>query len=213
MRIFKPSIKELVTLIQAAPRSGARRLVALAGAPASGKSTTAEVLADQLNQKGCAAQVLPMDGFHLHNEILVERGLLNRKGSPETYDMRGVLHLVTRLHDESEVYFPTFDRTRDIAIAAAGCVAKTCDTVIVEGNYLLFDKPIWSDLRYHWDLSLRLEVPEVTLKNRLVERWLSYGLSPEQARKRAEENDLANARLIAEFALPADTIFQEGRPI
>lgn len=206
MNSMKPSFEELVALVLAAPRSGVRRLVALAGAPASGKSTQAEMLATRLNEEGCVAQVLPMDGFHLHNEILVERGLLNRKGSPETFDMRGFLHLITRLHDESEVYFPTFDRSRDIAIAAAGCVDKACDTVIIEGNYLLFDKPGWRELRHHWDLALRLDVPEVTLKRRLLERWLSYGLSPEQARRRAEENDLANAKLIETFALPTDII-------
>ena len=206
MNRLKPSFEELVALVLAAPRSGGRRLVALAGAPASGKSTQAEMLATRLNEEGCAAQVLPMDGFHLHNEILVERGLLNRKGSPETFDMRGFLHLITRLHDEPEVYFPTFDRSRDIAIAAAGCVDKACDTVIIEGNYLLFDKPTWRDLRHHWDLALRLEVPEGILKHRLLERWLSYGLSPEQARRRAEENDLANAKSIETFALQADII-------
>jgi len=204
MNSLKPSFEELVALVLAAPRAGGRCLVALAGPPASGKSTQAEMLANRLNEEGCVAQVLPMDGFHLHNEILVERGLLNRKGSPETFDMRGLLHLVTRLHDESDVYFPTFDRSRDIAIAAAGCVDKACNTVIIEGNYLLFDKPGWRDLRPHWDLALRLDVPEVTLKRRLLDRWLSYGLSPEQARRRAEENDLANAKLIETFALHAD---------
>lgn len=201
-----PSLEELAAQVLASPRLGVRRLVALTGPPASGKSTQADILANRLNEEGCAAQVLPMDGFHLHNEILVERGLLNRKGAPETFDIQGFLQLITRLHDEPEIYFPTFDRSRDIAIAAAGCVNKTCDTVIVEGNYLLFDRPIWRDLRHHWDLALRMEVPETTLKHRLLERWLSYGLSPEQARKRAEENDLANARVIEECALPADII-------
>ncbi|NIZ60195.1 nucleoside/nucleotide kinase family protein [Sedimentitalea sp. CY04] len=206
MSSINPSIEDLAEQVLASPRSGVRRLVALAGSPASGKSTQAEILVNRLNEKGCSAQVLPMDGFHLHNEILVERGLLNSKGAPETFDMHGFLQLITRLHDEPEVYFPTFDRSRDIAIAAAGCVNKACDTVIVEGNYLLFDKPGWRDLRHHWDLALRLEVPGVTLKRRLIERWLSYGLSPEQARRRAEENDLANAKLIDSFALHADII-------
>ncbi len=202
----KSSFEALVGLVLAAPRSGTRRLVALAGAPASGKSTQADRLATRLNEEGCAAQVLPMDGFHLHNEILVERGLLNRKGAPETFDMQGLVHLVTRLHDAPEVYFPTFDRSRDIAIAASGCVNETCDTVIIEGNYLLFDQPVWRDLRRHWDLAVRVEVSEDTLKRRLLDRWLSYGLSPEQAKKRAEENDLANAKMIETFALHPDIV-------
>ncbi len=67
-----------------------RRLIALAGAPASGKSTLAHAL--------CAlvpgACVVPMDGFHLDNALLEARGLLARKGAPETFDARGFLHLM-----------------------------------------------------------------------------------------------------------------------
>ncbi|MCK8464482.1 nucleoside/nucleotide kinase family protein [Aliiroseovarius sp. S1339] len=200
------TIAELAEHVRAAPRKGTRRLVAVGGAPASGKSTLAEALADHLTNDGCPAKVVPMDGFHLHNQILVERDLLNRKGAPQTFDAQGFLHLITRLHDEPEVFFPLFDRDRDIAIAGAGLVDQDCNTVIVEGNYLLQDLPIWRDLRAHWDLALCLEVEEQVLHDRLVARWLKHGLSPKQAEVRAAENDLKNAQLVRQFQLPADII-------
>lgn len=190
--------------VLAGTRNGRRRLVAVVGAPASGKSTVAEHLAAQLCDAGCLSQVVPMDGFHLHNQFLVERGILNRKGAPETFDVAGFLHLVARLHDDPDVYYPTFDRSRDIAIAGSGLIKEDCDTVIVEGNYLLFDAPDWRDLRAHWDVAIWLDVPMATLRTRLVERWLAHGLSREQAQTRAAENDLANAKLISEARLPAD---------
>lgn len=196
--------QELAKLVLSAPRMGRRRLVALAGAPASGKSTLAEALASELCSQGCASEVVPLDGFHLHNQILVDRGLLPRKGAPGTFDVQGFAHLVGRLHDEVEVFYPVFDRTRDIAIAGAGYIDETCDTVIIEGNYLLFDAPVWKKLHAHWDLSIRLDVAPETLTDRLVERWLAHGLSLDQAHARAGENDLANAALIASAQQSSD---------
>lgn len=198
------TFKELVEHVLAAPRAGRRRVIALAGGPASGKSTLAKKLADHLDEEGCAAQVVPMDGYHLHNQILIDRGLLNRKGAPETFDALGFVHLVARLHDEAEVFYPIFDRKKDIAIAGGGVIEAGCDTVIVEGNYLLHDTPIWRDLSEHWDLSVRLDVESGIVKDRLIERWLAHGLSIEQAEMRAAENDLINAQSVAEMSLPSD---------
>lgn len=207
MRTEPITTEQLADRVLAAPMMGRRRLVALAGAPASGKSTLAEHLAKQLNKKGCKAQVVPMDGFHLHNPTLVERRLLNRKGAPETFDARGFVHLVRRLGGEDEVYYPIFDRRRDIAIAGGGFIDDACHTVIIEGNYLLYDAPIWRELNALWDLSIRLDVPIDTLKSRLVDRWLAHGLSLEQAKARADENDLINVRTIADAPLCADITF------
>ena len=56
---------------------GPRNLIAIAGAPGAGKSHLAAELAAALNAAtpGSAA-VLPMDGFHLSNDVLETRGLL-----------------------------------------------------------------------------------------------------------------------------------------
>lgn len=198
------TVDDLAERVLATSRKGARRLVAIAGAPASGKSTLAAALAARLTQAGCPAQVVPMDGFHLHNDILTERGLIHKKGAPQTFDAGGFLHLVSRLSGETEVFFPQFDRARDIAIAGAGEIGASCDTVIIEGNYLLHDAPIWRELTAHWDLAIRLDVATRVLRERLVDRWLAHGLTPAQATKRAEENDLKNVETITQHQLPAD---------
>ncbi|WP_146343924.1 nucleoside/nucleotide kinase family protein [Falsiphaeobacter marinintestinus] len=207
------SLDDVAQAVLASPRTGHRRVVALAGAPASGKSTLAKTLAGMLCAKGCATQIVPMDGFHLDNQILSDRGLLNRKGAPETFDALGLVHLVSRLQSKAEVFYPTFDRARDIALAAAGVVDAKCDTVIVEGNYLLYDAPVWRDLMGHWDLSVYLDVPEDTLRERLIARWLTHGLSRDQAELRAAENDLPNARSISQRRLPADIILRSERTL
>jgi fructokinase len=194
----------LLDKILAAPRVGKRRIVALAGAPASGKSTLADHLAQQLCAAGCQTQVVPMDGFHLDNKVLAQRRILPRKGSLETFDVYGLLSLVRRLGNDDEVYFPEFDRARDISIACASQIATDCDTIIVEGNYLLLDAPIWRDLEEYWDLSIALKVADSILRSRLVQRWTDQGLSLELATRRAEENDLANAQTVVDKTLNAD---------
>ncbi len=55
-----------------------RRLIAISGPPAAGKSTLAQALAAARP----AATVVPMDGFHLDNSLLDAAGLRGQKGAP-----------------------------------------------------------------------------------------------------------------------------------
>ena len=64
-----------------------RFVVGIAGPPGAGKSTIAEELRTLLPEG--TAVVVPMDGFHFDDAILVRRGLRNRKGAPETFDLSG----------------------------------------------------------------------------------------------------------------------------
>ncbi len=196
--------------VLAAPRHGRRRLVAIAGPPASGKSTISTILARLMTGAGYPAEVVPMDGFHLDNTVLSELGFLNRKGAPETFDSAGLLRLVPALANDRQVFYPTFDRDRDLAIGGAGSVGPECDTVLVEGNYLLFDAPVWRSLALSWDFSIRLDVKPAELERRLAHRWIDHGLSTEKASIRAQGNDMKNAALVARHSLPASLVIGPG---
>ena len=190
------SIAGLLDLIRQGD-SQQRRLIAIAAPPAAGKSTLAKVLVEALNQSQAdSAKVIPMDGFHLDNRVFLKRGLLTRKGAPETFDARGFMHLIKRLKVESEVVFPLFDRERDIAIAGADVVQEQHKILVVEGNYLLLNREPWNQLSDLWDLSIWIEVEEAVLEQRLIERWLGYGFSEEEAKAKTLVNDLPNAKLI-----------------
>jgi len=104
---------------------------------------------------GQSAAVVPMDGFHLDNRLLDARGLRSRKGAPETFDVGGFKHLVSRIAaGDQDVIYPVFDRHRDIAIAGAAELTTDVQTVIFEGNYLLLDHPHWTELAQFWDYTL-----------------------------------------------------------
>ena len=187
------TIAELVAQIDAMPSRSNPCLVAIAGAPGSGKSTIAEILHTKTARSSC---VIPMDGFHLENEILEARGLLHRKGSPETFDLLGFRQQIVQLLSNKARHFPTFDRDADKTVPNGGIVPVGTDLLFVEGNYLLLDQPGWRDLREFWEASIWLDVPTNTLRNRLIQRWTDQGLSDADARQRAEQNDLVNANLV-----------------
>ena len=198
------------TLLNAA--GAARYIVALAGPPAAGKSHIAEKLEQALNASGGAAAILPMDGFHYDNAVLDMRGLLPVKGAPETFDVDGMKHLLQRLarNDEAEVAVPVFDRSIEVSRASARIIPQSVRILIVEGNYLLLDAPPWTDLAQRYDATVLITAPEPILKKRLQDRWKTAQLPEDDIRRKVEENDLPNARLVLSQSRAADFIVQTG---
>ena len=189
-----------------------RRIVAIAGPPGSGKTTVCAALEARLNEgaPGRAATV-PMDGFHYDDAVLDALGLRARKGAPETFDAAGLAATLRRLraNDEPWVAVPLFDRSLEIARAGARLVAREVDLVLVEGNYLLLDAAPWDALP-RFDLAVRIAVPEDALRHRLRARWEGYGLPEVEIRRRVEENDLPNARLVEARSRPPDLVLRQG---
>lgn len=195
------------------PATKKRRLIAIVGAPGGGKSTLSEALADALNRREPgSASILPMDGFHLDDDVLRQRGRLERKGAPDTFDVGGLIHMHRRLaaNNEAEIAVPLFDRTHEVSRAGARIIPKSVKIILVEGNYLLLQDAPWNGLAAFYNLTVQIDVPEPVLRARLVERWREHELPDEIARRRIEENDLPNARLVTAASRPADIVFQDA---
>lgn len=178
-----------------------RFIAALAGPPGAGKSTLAEAVVEAL---GADARVVPMDGFHYDDAILNARGMRARKGAPETFDVAGYRHLLSRLVDEDEVAIPVFDRALELSRGSADLVTKDHRILVTEGNYLLLDEAPWTELSDFFDLTVMIDVPEAELDRRLLERWDFYGKTPEAARAWIDGNDMPNIRRVTRGSRPAD---------
>ncbi|MGR6467285.1 nucleoside/nucleotide kinase family protein [Rhizobium sp. PAMB 3182] len=190
------SVDELVEIIRNAS-SGNRIIAAVAGPPGSGKSTLAEALVERLNaMEAGSAAVLPMDGYHYDDMVLVPRGLRSRKGAPETFDVAGFRHMLLRLkaNDEPEIAVPVFDRSIEIARAGARMVGREVRYLVAEGNYLLLDEDRWRDLQACYDITVMIEEPEPVLRARLEERWKA--LTGQALIDKIDGNDLPNGRRV-----------------
>jgi pantothenate kinase len=210
-------ITDQILALRANSAVGTRVLIGIAGAPGSGKSTLATSLVELLNQRLAAqdesAVVVPMDGFHLDNEVLDILGTRSVKGSPPTFDVAGFVSLLRRIAIKSEqsVYVPVFDRTLDLARNAAQEITTQHSIAVVEGNYLLLGRPVWCEIIAMLDSSLMLEVPLSTLEARLIQRWLDHGHTLEEARARALSNDIPNAHVVLKESISADLYYKSVR--
>ena len=201
MHNWNEQIDGLVGIIETMrKRANHRELIAIAGPPGSGKTTLAKTLADRLAH----CSYLSMDGFHLDNPILIQKGLRERKGAPETFDVSGFMHLLQRLQKKEEVYVPCFDRQTERTINCAYPIPNHHDLVIVEGNYLLLDEPVWRDLDDYWDLAVFVQIGLETIKTRLMQRYKAHGFDEETSARWIESNDIPNAERVLKNRVPED---------
>jgi pantothenate kinase len=199
------SISSLLEEILRLAQNASRFMIGISGPPGAGKSTLSDALRDALIAHGETAEILPMDGFHMDNGILEQRGLLPRKGAPETFDVRGFLDIITAVKaGDEEVLVPVFDRSRELAIASARAISPNTRFILAEGNYLLLDQAPWTRLSGCFDLTLFVGPPMDVLEQRLRERWVHLGLDEAAIAWKLNGNDLPNGRLVIEKSRPAD---------
>ena len=200
-----PDIASLAKLIRGKAAGAKRYMVAIAGAPASGKSTLAENLRAALAAAGEAAIVVPMDGFHYDDAILDARGHRPRKGAPFTFDVAGFEVLLKRIRaGEPDIAIPVFDRTMELSRAAADIVDAKARIILVEGNYLLLKQPPWNQLKALFDFSIFLSVPLEELEHRLIQRWLDHDFDMAYAVNWIASNDKPNILEVINNSSPAD---------
>lgn len=200
---LSPDGHELAPLM---PVGGARYLLGITGSPGAGKSTLAGFLAE-----ACGAVVVPMDGFHLADVELARRGLLDRKGAPETFDGWGYAALLARVHRDGDhvdhvVMAPMFERDVEQPIAGAIPVPPSAGLVVTEGNYLLLGNEPWPLVRSRLDAVWHVVTDDALRLPRLVARHVASGKSPERAAEWVARVDQPNAVLIEAASHRADLV-------
>ena len=203
-------------------------VIGLAGSVAVGKSTTARVLQQMLAHWPAHPNValVTTDGFLYPNAELERRGLLQRKGFPESYDRRALLRFVVDIKSgRDEVEAPTYSHLVYDVLRDEKVVVKRPDIVIIEGLNVLQPARVREDgragltLSDFFDFSVYVDADTRHIRNWYVERFqrlretafrdpssyfAKYGdLNPGEAVAEAERIwDTINGPNLAENVLP-----------
>ena len=206
--IFIPLLRRLQQLHE----SRARRIIAfIAAPPATGKSTLVDFLSHLAAQLPSmpAVQALGMDGFHHYQRYILSHSVWVDGQKRAMKEVKGTFD-VQRLRDTllalraGNLRWPAYDRMLHDVVEEA--IPVTAPIVLVEGNYLLLDQPIWRDLPR--DYAVFITADEILLRQRLIERKMRGDKTHEQAALFYQESDGPNVRLCLSSHLPCDLELQ-----
>jgi type I pantothenate kinase len=155
-------------------------IVGLAGSVAVGKSTTARVLQALLARwpSHPSVALVTTDGFLFPNAVLESRGLMQRKGFPESYDRMALVRFLADVKaGYPEVHAPVYSHQRYDIVPGATQTVRHPDVVIVEGLNVLQAPPAGytenqlfaSDF---FDYSVYVDADEAHIESWYVERFL-----------------------------------------
>lgn len=155
-------------------------IIGVAGSVAVGKSTTARVLQELLRHWPSTpnVQLVTTDGFLYPNEELERRGLMGRKGFPESYDRRALLRFVSEVKSGAPlVTAPKYSHLY-YNIVPDERIEVTCpDVLIVEGLNVLAPAKLGDDssalsLADFFDFSIYVDARTRDIEQWYVQRFL-----------------------------------------
>jgi type I pantothenate kinase len=155
-------------------------VIGLAGSVAVGKSTTSRILQALLARwpDHPAVDLVTTDGFLFPNAVLEARGLMSRKGFPESYDRGRLVRFLAAVKSGApEAHAPVYSHQRYDIVEGETQVVRQPDIVIVEGLNVLQAPPargtehqvFASDF---FDFSIYVDADERDIEQWYVERFL-----------------------------------------
>ena len=151
-------------------------VIAIAGSVAAGKSTFARVLQAILARGPGhpSVELVTTDGFLYPLAVLEQRGLMKRKGFPESYDIRRLMSFLSAVKaGESRIAVPVYSHLVYDIIASEQQTIGRPDVLIVEGlNVLQTPQNATLVASDFFNFSIYLDAEEADLMHWYVERFL-----------------------------------------
>lgn len=157
-------------------------IVGVAGSVAVGKSTTSRILREMLARWPSHPKVdlITTDGFLFPNAVLEERGLMQRKGFPESFDLRRLRQFLSDVKSGcAEARAPIYSHIAYDILPDETAVIAQPDILIVEGLNVLqpallaeegMEIPFVSD---YFDFSIYIDAEKDIVQRWYVERFMS----------------------------------------
>jgi len=208
-------VKDLIQRMCYQKTSDGPLMVAIAGIPGSGKSTSAEILAGLLGRK-CLC--MPFDGYHMPMKQLEACrnavDMIWRRGAPDTFDAEKLKLDLQRIRfgTEPKIPLPGFDHAKgDPELNQHTFFRQQHDIVITEGLYLLHDDDGWSDIKNCFDLTVFVDANVDTCMDRLKIRNQSIpGYTRDEILFRVDAVDSVNAETVARSKRRADLVVKSA---
>lgn len=163
--------------------AGTPYVIGVAGSVAVGKSTTARLLRELMARwpESPHVELITTDGFLFPNKELERRGLMGRKGFPESYDRRALLRFVSAVKSGvREVRAPVYDHLRYDIIPDEYVMVKQPDILIIEGLNVLQPARLEANRPYsaitvsdYFDFSIYVDARPRDVRNWYIDRFLS----------------------------------------
>ena len=156
-------------------------IIGLAGSVAVGKSTTGRVLQALLARwpSHPSVELVPTDGFLFPNAVLEQRGLMTRKGFPESYDLTRLLNFLAEVKSGRErIEAPVYSHLVYDVLPDQAIVIERPDIVIVEGLNVLQPAKLPKDgaaipfVSDFFDFSIYIDAADGLIEDWYVERFL-----------------------------------------
>jgi len=152
-------------------------IIGVAGSVAVGKSTISRVLRELLSRWPGTPRVdlVTTDGFLLPNAELTRRGLMDRKGFPESYDRRALIEFVSAIKaGETRVTAPLYSHLVYDIVPGAEVVVERPDVLIVEGLNVLQPPPPGQALAVSdlFDFTVYVDAATEDVEQWYIERFL-----------------------------------------
>lgn len=155
-------------------------IIGIAGSVAVGKSTISRLLKTLISSwpQRPVVDLIPTDGFLYDNKTLEERGLMNRKGFPESYNLHSLIGFLYDLKSGSTgLKVPVYSHLKYDIVPDQFHVVDDPDIVILEGLNVLQTRTSKTGkapgffVSDFFDFSVYIDAQENDIKNWFLERF------------------------------------------
>jgi type I pantothenate kinase len=151
-------------------------VIGIAGSVAVGKSTISRVLQELLSRwpQHPRVELVTTDGFLWPNYVLSERGLMDRKGFPDSYDRRSLIEFVARAKaGEEHLVVPVYSHFAYDVVEGESRMVQRPDILILEGLNVLQAGERGAFVSDYFDFSIFVDADLEAVREWYIQRFIT----------------------------------------